>query len=396
MSIKTNGARPSGGSRVVVYDSLAEVEQIWRSLERDAVLTPYQRFDWIWSYLAIARPARLAIACLFRGDRPLAILPLAVDRAFGLSRARIIGSHLANADWLILDAKLAHPVTKQDLEFIFSHLRVGPHRVDFVQLNNMPAVWDGAENPLLQFPHHAAPDHLFRGELTRDATIRISAKRLRNIRRGRKRLEENYGPVKLVRARTSAQVTSIHQTFLSHRDRRFHEMGIANPFARKPLRQFLPCLTEASLSMEQPALVMHALMAGEHVLATSVGSISGCHYSQYINSTVDGPAARCSLTSILMQQLVEELWETGVRSVDLGIGSFDYKLDWAEQEPVYDSFIPLTLPARIFVKFLMTAANGKRAIKQDPRLWAAARRLRSILHGVRHGAPRPGPKPSPS
>jgi CelD/BcsL family acetyltransferase involved in cellulose biosynthesis len=157
-------------------------------------------------------------------------------------------------------------------------------------------------------------------------------------------------------------------------------MGISNPFARKDLLDFFHTAGESSLGQDRPVMAFHALMAGDEILATSVGSFCGPHFSQYINSTADGEAARYSLMGILMLELLQELWDSGVRTIDLGLGDFDYKLDWAEKEEVYDSFIPLSWPARLLVPTLATIREGKRRIKQDEKLWATARRIRAIAH----------------
>jgi CelD/BcsL family acetyltransferase involved in cellulose biosynthesis len=63
----------------------------------------------------------------------------------------------------------------------------------------------------------------------------------------------------------------------------------------------------------------------------------------------------------------------------MGLGDFEYKVEWTEPEPVFHSVIALTARGRIAARLLEQRAAIKRVIKQTPALWSAARALRRQL-----------------
>jgi CelD/BcsL family acetyltransferase involved in cellulose biosynthesis len=127
-------------------------------------------------------------------------------------------------------------------------------------------------------------------------------------------------------------------------------------------------------------LRFHALYAGDDIVATCCGAYAGNHYSQYINSTADGPAARFSLMGILVAELIDELIADGITSFDMGLGDFDYKRDWTEPVAVFDAVVPVTLAGSLALPVLDLTRSAKRLIKQNPALWKLAQGARRGLY----------------
>lgn len=364
---------------VRVYDSIDAAADPWLTLERTALLTPYQRLGWIRA-LAEARglEGRCAIAVIERGTRPVALLPFVVRRRLGVRTAEIIGSDIGNADWLVMERSIVPELTPETLRRLFSDIG----GIDMVSLTNQPQGWQGVANPMLAFPHQPAPDHLYSGPLGAEGVEQLSSKRIRNIQRGRRRLEESMGPVSLRRADTPADIAKVHETFLEQRGARFTEMGVRNIFAEDWFVRFFRGAAEASLGSDRPALRFHALYAGDEIVATSCGSYAGTHYAQFINSTASGPAAKYSLMGILMYDLVAELSAMGITSIDMGLGDFEYKTDWTERQVVYDGVVPLTAAGRLAAPAWLGLRRAKRAIKQNDKLFSLFKRMRGMLRGA--------------
>lgn len=365
--------------RVRVFDSIDAAVEPWLALERSAVLTPYQRYGWIKA-LAEARglDGRCAIAAIEGGDRPVALFPFVIRHRLGIRTAEIIGADIGNADWLVVDRGVAPQLTPEVLRRLFDEIG----DIDMVSLVNQPQSWQGVTNPVLAFPHQPAPDHLYFGPLGAEGVEQLSSKRIRNIQRGRRRLEETMGPVRLRSAETPEEIANIHETFLEQRGARFTEMGVRNIFAEDWFVRFFRGAAEASLGSDRPALRFHALHAGNEIVATCCGSYAGTHYAQFINSTASGPAAKYSLMGILMYDLVAELTEMGIASIDMGLGDFEYKTDWTERQVVYDSVVPLTAAGRIAAPMLLGSRRLKRAIKQNEQLFSLFKRVRGMLRGA--------------
>ena len=364
--------------RYDVFETLAAAEPVWLALEARAVFTPYQRFDWIAALLA-ARPLgreRLAIVVVKDGDRPVALLPLVIRSRLGVRTARIVGWDIGNGDWMGMDQGFARKLDRPLLDRLLADI-ARLTGADLLALHSQPESWNGLGNPLLALPHQPAPDHFYTGSL---GTEHLNAKRIRNIERGRRRLEEAIGPVRLERAATPEAIDAVHAEFLRQRGIRFREMGVANIFAEDWWQAFFKSAARMGLGSQRPVMALHALYAGDQIIATSCGSYCGDHYSQYINSTTDGPAAKYSLMGILLYLLVEELKGEGIRTIDMGLGDFEYKLDWTGQQTVHDSVIALSPAGTMAGAVLQGLRTAKRVIKQNPRLWRLATTIRSLLN----------------
>lgn len=363
-----------------LVDSLAAAEPLWRALEDTAVLTPYQRFDWLATLAeqdGPARRGRIVFAFVMRGDAPAALLPLAIRRRFGLHVATLFGAELGGAAWMPVCRNAAPLLDRSTIEALLAELREAAGPLDVLVLTSQPGSWLGLDNPLLALPHQPGPDHFYRGAVGAGP----GSKRLRNVLRGKRRLEESFGPVSLRSADTPEAIAHVHAVFLEQRGKRFAEQGIDNFFAADWVAGLFRNAARRGLAVSPPPLRLHALYAGDEILATSCGTYCGTHYSQYINSTTDGPAAKSSLMGLLMHELSAEFAAQGIATLDMGIGDFDYKLDWTAPETVYDAVVPLSPQGRLLAALLSGKRRLKRAIKQNRQLFGLLKGLRARLRG---------------
>ena len=373
---------------VVVHNSLAEAEADWRAIEATGILTPYQRYDWIEAILdaGLERPGRIAIVVVRSEGRPVALLPLIIERRSGCAIARLLGSDISNSDWL------AHvegtDISPEWLGWVLDEVRELVGALDLVCLFNQPRRWAGHANPVLAAAADASPNNLYAATIGPTPVPfiehRLTHKRRANIKRGERRLAEMLGEVRLVRARDADELARIHAAFLVQRGSRFDQMGIGNRFAEPAFIRFFAELAARGFAEDRPALCFHALYAGDDIVATSCGAFSGTHYSQYINSTASGPAAKYSLMSILLAHLMDELTTAGTLTFDMGIGDFDYKQDWSEPQPLFTSLFPLTPIGSAAAIALKSREAIKRIIKQTPSLWSLAQSARRALYRLRH------------
>jgi len=378
---------PAGSAPVVVHGSLAEAEADWRALEATGILTPYQRYDWVRAVLAsgLEHADGVAIVVVRSQGRPVALLPLIIERRSGFSIARLIGSDISNSDWLAFVP--GTDISPEWLGLVLDEVRELVGALDLVCFFNQPRQWAGHANPVLAVGADPGPNNLYTAIIgpTPAPYIehRLTHKRRGNIKRGERRLEEMLGRVELRRVTAIDELDRVHAAFLAQRGERFDQMGVGNLFAQQSFVRFFRNLAAEGFSDQHPALCFHALYAGEEILATTCGAFAGKHYSQYINSTASGPAAKYSLMGILVARLMDELNASEIDTFDMGIGDFDYKQDWTAPEPLFDTLIPLTPAGHLAALGLRTSQGAKRAIKQNPRLWGLAQSIRKTLHNLR-------------
>jgi len=81
-----------------------------------------------------------------------------------------------------------------------------------------------------------------------------------------------------------------------------------------------------------------------------------------------------------MRDIIDHYAGLGYRALDLGIGSDDYKrLFCKDDEPIFDSFIPLSARGKLTAGVMSGVNRTKRMVKHNPALLEMAQRLRNAF-----------------
>jgi CelD/BcsL family acetyltransferase involved in cellulose biosynthesis len=113
------------------------------------------------------------------------------------------------------------------------------------------------------------------------------------------------------------------------------------------------------------------------VIAIFAGVADGERFSMMFNTYTMSEQARYSPGLILMRNIIDHYAGLGYRALDLGIGSDDYKRMFCKSdEPIFDSFVPLTSRGKFAAMAMSSLSRGKRLVKQNQMLFDLARRLR--------------------
>ncbi|MDP4022519.1 GNAT family N-acetyltransferase [Methylobacterium sp. NEAU 140] len=376
------GERAPGGLAAEIVADLSAVEALWRSMEADPDCfgTPYQRFDWIASYLRATGTdgeARVAVLRDARG-RPRMLLPLVLVREPGVVVARSAGDAHANYQFPLLAARDAAAIPAAALHAALARAgRAGG--IDAFVLRHQPRVWDGAINPLAATGEPEASDAygLILGP-DPEATVRrvFSADARKKMRSKEKRLAEAHGPLAYRRAGTPEEARAFLAAFYVQKSARFAGMGIADPYAAEPIRRFLA----AAASGADPAIELHALVLAEtgRVLAVFGGAVDGARYSGMFTA-FDPEFGRFSPGDLLLQHLVRDQAERGRRGFDLGVGEARYKASICDETiEMVETVLPVTLRGRAYRLVRVGLTRAKRRVKRNPRLRAAAERLGAL------------------
>lgn len=367
----------------IVRDPTA-AEALWRRMECDpaSLQTPYQRYDWIMAYLrAAGRIDSSRIAILRdRDGRPQILLPLTLQREYGLRVARTVGDTHANYHMPLFASRSAAAIPARDIAGAL--IRAGRSAgIDAYALRHQPRIWAGSVNPFSARGEAEASDGY---GLTLDpdpeATVRrvFSADARKKLRSKEKRLIEAQGPITYRRAETEAEAAQFLAAFYAHKAARFAGMSITDPYADPSIRDFLA----AAATGTNPAMEIHALCLAEsgRVLATFAGAVSAQRYSGMMTAFDPDPdIARYSPGDLLLHHLVRDQASRGRLSFDLGVGEARYKASICDETiSLVESIIPVTLAGRTYGTVRQGLVRTKRRIKRDPRLFAAFQRLRKL------------------
>jgi CelD/BcsL family acetyltransferase involved in cellulose biosynthesis len=367
--------------RVTVHRDLAAVEASWRSFERTAVATPYQRFDWARAYaetLGRAQGERPLIATA-ENDRGLVmLLPLTVKRRGGLSIATFIGGQQANFLMPMFEPAAVASLDAAAWRSLF-HDIARAAGIDVFSLFNQPLGWQGVPNPLVKLGGSPSPNPGFRRQLdfSADAALGalLSTESRKKLRKKERRLHE-MGAVAYRRVEDPAEAERVLAAFLDQKATRFRHKHINNPFADPAAVEFLRRGSRPEGG--EPAIELYGLFAGDAIVATFGGTCDGRRFCGMFNSfSMDQTIAKSSPGELLLLKIIEDQCRRGVQTFDLGVGEAPYKLAICnETEPLVDIYLPVSLGGRLYAALDHMGRAAKGWAKSTPWVVALVARYR--------------------
>lgn len=375
-------SKASRVARVDIIADLAEAEPIWRTLEEPGHLfTPYQRFDLLspWQRLVGASEGARPFIVIARDAerRPLALLPLALRQSHGVRTAGFMGGKHTTFNMGLWNAEFATQVVATDLDALLAPLR---DHADVLSLTQQPLRWHGQQNPFAALPRQSAINGcpLLDMEPGGPPTSRISNSLRRRLKSKEKKLQSLAG-YRYYLATTDADITRLLDWFFRVKPARMAEQKLPDVFAEPGVEQFVrsACLSPRG---EGRVIDINALECEDEVIAIFAGVTDGQRLSMMFNTYTMSEHARYSPGLILLRYIIDRYAERGYRSLDLGIGSDDYKRMFCKaDEDIFDSFIPLTSRGRLAAMAMSSLSHGKRLVKQNQMLFDLARKLRQAF-----------------
>ncbi|MBR0775920.1 GNAT family N-acetyltransferase [Bradyrhizobium diazoefficiens] len=375
----------SKASRIAHVDivaDLAAAEPVWRGFEGPGHLfTPYQGFDLLGSWqrsVGAQEGAHPFVVIAFDAEhRPLALLPLAQRQGHGVRTACFMGGKHTTFNMGLWNAEFAAQANAVDLDALLAPLR---DHVDVLALTQQPLRWLDQQNPLALLPRQRAINGcpLLVMEPGGPPASRISNSFRRRLKSKEKKLQALAG-YRYHRAVSDADVTRLLDWFFRVKPARMAEQKLPNVFAEPGVEQFIrsACLAPRG---EGRVIDIHALECNDEVIAIFAGVADGKRFSMMFNTYTLSEQARYSPGLILMRYIIDRYAERGYQSLDLGIGTDDYKRMFCkDDEEIFDSFVPLTSRGKFAAMAMSSLNRGKRLVKQNQVLFDLARRLRQAF-----------------
>ena len=385
-------AKPATHS-VTVFQRMQDAEQVWRELEKQAPVTVYQRFDFLdaWqSTLGVVAGIKPHIVVVKKEGRVVALLPFGVGRIAGVPTLGFLGGKHCNVNIALIHRDFYADVTPATAEEILQKaIRYDP-AIGAVTLKNMPTVWDGLANPLAFDDCTSAADNLWLLPMEKDfATLlerrRSGAKTAKALQRKRNRLNNNFGKVEMIEAKSFDQFAELIDVFLQQKLPWLKERGIKSDMTTPAFREFLLSLTGRSQGRADRVINVIGLKVGGKWVATCFSaSFHGC-YSNYLTSLATDPVMnRSSPGELLQHKLLAHACETGHKFFEFGIGRTTQKERWLKEgEPLVDLYRPVSARGLLLVSGLKLAQQAKRTLREYPALMSAIRTIREKLGGRR-------------
>jgi CelD/BcsL family acetyltransferase involved in cellulose biosynthesis len=158
---------------------------------------------------------------------------------------------------------------------------------------------------------------------------------------------------------------------------RMAEQKLPNVFAEPGVEEFVRNACRAPLAGGGRVIDVHVLECDDEVIAMFAGVADGHRFSMMFNTYTMSGRSRYSPGLILMRNIIDHYADKRYRALDLGIGSDDYKRLFCKgDEPIFDSFIPLSARGRVAALAMSAFNRVKRLVKRTPALLHLAQRLR--------------------
>jgi CelD/BcsL family acetyltransferase involved in cellulose biosynthesis len=372
-------------ARVELLNDVSEAETVWRALEQPSQLsTPYQRFDFLghWQRQVGEREGikPFIVVATDKERQPLLLLPLGVKRENGARVARFLGGKHATFNMALWDKDFARTAAKADLDALLAG--IGSHaQADALALTQQPQRWVDQPNPLALLPNQISANDcpLLTMVPGAEPSSRISNSFRRRLKGKERKLQALAGYGYRL-ATTEAEIKHLLDWFFTIKPQRMAAQQLPNVFADPGVEDFIrdACMTQ--LAGGGHAIDIHALECDDEVIAIFAGVADVNRFSMMFNTYTLSGNSKYSPGLILMRDIIDHYAERGIASLDLGIGSDDYKrLFCKDDEPIFDSFIPLTLRGKVAAAGLSSFTRLKRLVKHTPALMQMAQRLRSAL-----------------
>jgi CelD/BcsL family acetyltransferase involved in cellulose biosynthesis len=377
----------SRASRIVsveILHDLSQAETIWRGLEDQQFSSPYQRFDFLspWQRQVGEREGVLPfIVIAYDAEhRPLLLLPLALRHRHGVRTACFMGGKHVTFNMALWNRDFAAGANADDLDALISAIRERS-AADVLALTQQPLRWRDLPNPMALLPNQASANDcpLMTIVPEEPPTTRISSSFRRRLK-GKERKLQTLPGYRYGVAATDAEIKRLLDWFFSIKPLRMAEQKLPNVFADPGVEDFIRGACMAPLASGGHVIDIHALECDDEMIAIFAGVADGHRFSMMFNTYTMSENSRYSPGLILMRNIVDHYAERGYRALDLGIGSDDYKrLFCKSDEPIFDSFIPLSLRGKVAASAMSGINRTKRLVKHNQVLFHAAQKLRSAL-----------------
>jgi CelD/BcsL family acetyltransferase involved in cellulose biosynthesis len=378
-------SQPVRVASVDIIHDLAAAEPVWRACENPQVsYTPYQRFDFLaaWQRQVGEREGlQPFIVVAYDGERrPLLLLPLTTKTIFGMRCASFMGGKHATFNMALVEKDFAANATGADLATLVSALS-NQSRADVLALHQQPLRWRDLLNPMALLPHqHSANDCPLLMMAPDAAPASLVSNSFRRRLKGKERKLQPLAGYRHHVAREDADINRLLDWFFRIKPLRMAEQKLPNVFAEPGIEAFIRAACLTPLQGGGRAIDIHALECDEEVIAIFAGVADGHRFSMMFNTYTMSGNAKFSPGLILMRDIIDHYAGQNYRALDLGIGSDDYKRMFCkDDEPIFDSFVPLSVRGRIAASAMSALNRAKRQVKHNAALLDFAQNLRSMF-----------------
>jgi CelD/BcsL family acetyltransferase involved in cellulose biosynthesis len=359
-----------------VYDGDSLAVADWPSITGPPDLRMYafqsREFLDVWmNTIGRARRAECYLVVVKDGSgRPVLYLPLAIESQFNVRLLRFMDAGVADYNAPILTSERG--LTRPQFDRLWLKILAVLPKFDAVDLQKIPSDVLGGFNPLLYLdcvPYASSGHSIALGTLPGGVNVRPSVKAQRKNLRRRSRALRAIGETDFVVNPAAADKERVLDRLLELKRQKY---------LRTIGRDFLATPGVTGFYREMTATsglgrVSHlsALTCNGKVVSAHLG-FTGRGRFHYILPAYDTEYRRYEVGHLLLQHLIDQSFDDGFATFDLGMGDFFYKARWATHRlALYSYEQPLTTAGWLYLQMRraqhFAGATGVRKWLRDVR-----------------------------
>ncbi len=346
---------PHADLTIEISNDLESVRTRWQALQRRALATPFQTWEWcarLFATVGRSRGARPLVVIVKDGvsGKDVALLPLALERRGALKVVSFADFGLGDyaLPVFVRDGAFRKETAGRVRELLLERL---PH-ADLIHFDKMLGEFEGTENPLIGLPGLAIADldcwQARLPERWEDYEKGLSKQSRRALRRRTAKLER-LGDSSHEILCGGEEAGHMLDLLRSIRKTRFEKLGREDAMDDPAVHAFYRGLAEGG---DGGMPLLSVLRLNERIVAIVFGMLRQNRFYMLAMTFAHGwpELEKCSPALVLVHRTMASLHAGGLRTYDFTIGDQPYKRAFgAVGAPLYEYFEPLTLKGRAWV-----------------------------------------------
>ncbi|MEM8542146.1 MAG: GNAT family N-acetyltransferase, partial [Pseudomonadota bacterium] len=347
---------------IVVSDSFPDAKVLWKSLQMHGLLSPFQDYEWVKSWLdsfsGANRPEPILVH-LYKGKRLVGLLPLCKTRSFGSTIISWMADSVSDTCVPLLLHNELEKLSQEAIQTILDRVAMELSNVDLYLLRYQPISFDGIENPFAKVNQQIVSGESHQVGIEQPwlpfyQTLRSSKTRSRLRQKWRKLSKRGHLSFRSVRD-PADQKDALDQ-ILSWKSDQLNQRGSRNPFFTggghpSRLTQTLQSYLNHDAQTDSGSLRIFGLFLNGELIAGYATFVEPKRFSVFVNAYAPDSHSDCSPGLLLLVRLLELSSRSGRDVLDLMRGAEDYKKDWCSDcTLLVNNLYPITWRGRLYGK----------------------------------------------
>ncbi len=368
---------------LLLISNLSDAEVIWTQFQRSAWHTPFQDYRWVKSWCqgkASDSPSDHKIVLGYVDGSLKFILPLIVDRSFGINRLSWLASEVNDYNCPLVEFEFLSGMTEKLAGKIWEGVTRIVGDIDVFHLTGQPEFLSNVANPFVV--RGAAPSSCGSHLLSLDGDWDSLYRQMRSSKsRSRLRQKENKlkraGKLQFRSVSAQAERDLTIDRILRWKIDQLEVKGDRNPSSSAALKQTIKNIS--NIEAGNNPLRVYGLYLDAKLVAGIIALVGGRTFSLFVTSYDPKILPGCSTGTVLLTKTLELATRAGLETYDFLAGDETYKRHWCNQTlGLKDSIFGLTASGRYYASVSHLILEYKKSLKSNARAMALLRKLNSL------------------